>query len=117
MKAGRGVGPQELLTDVRELILAARQTVARGVNAALVVLYWQIGQRIRREILKEKRAEYGEEIVATLSRQLTAEFGRGFAEKNLSRMMRFAEVFPDRANCCDTVASNWAGRISWSCCR
>jgi DUF1016 N-terminal domain len=68
-------GAKGLLADVRELILEARQTVARGVNAALVVLYWNIGQRIRRDILKEKRAEYGEEIVAALGRQLEREFG------------------------------------------
>ncbi len=49
-----------LLTEVRELILSARQTVARGVNAALVMLYWKIGERIRRDILQEKRASYGE---------------------------------------------------------
>jgi hypothetical protein len=65
-----GENPAALLTDVRELILSARQTVARRVNAALVMLHWQIGHRVRRDILKEKRAEYGEEIVATLSRQL-----------------------------------------------
>ncbi len=78
-----------LLTDVRDLILGVRQTVARGVNAALVVLYWKVGERIRKDILNEDRAEYGEEIVATLSRQLSAEFGRGFAEKNLRRMIQF----------------------------
>lgn len=40
-------GASVLLTDVRELILTTRQTVAQGVNSALVLLYWQIGQRIR----------------------------------------------------------------------
>jgi len=59
-----------LLPEVRELILGARQTVAYGVNAALVRLYWQIGRRIRQDILREKRAEYGEEIFSTLSREL-----------------------------------------------
>jgi predicted nuclease of restriction endonuclease-like (RecB) superfamily len=77
------------------MILATRQTVARGVNAALVVLYWNIGQRIRKDILKEKRAEYGEQIVAALGRQLEREFGRGYGEKNLHRMVQFAAVFPD----------------------
>ena len=76
--------PTGLLTDVRELILSARQTVARGVNAALVALYWKVGQRIRTEILNEKRAEYGQEIVVTMSQQLTTEFGNGFSRFNLS---------------------------------
>jgi hypothetical protein len=57
--------------------------VARQVNSALVMLYWRVGRRIRKDILKEKRAEYGEEIVPTLSAQLSEEFGIGFAEKNL----------------------------------
>jgi predicted nuclease of restriction endonuclease-like (RecB) superfamily len=88
-------GPVALLSEVRELILRTRQTVAQGVNSALVLLYWQIGQRIRTDILKEKRAEYGEQIVSALSAQLTAEFGRGFGKRSLFRMVRFAEVFPD----------------------
>ena len=84
-----------LLSDLRQLIAEARQNVARQVNSALVLLYWRVGQRIRRDVLKEKRAEYGEEIVATLSQQLVTEFGQGFSEKNLRRMVQFAEVFPD----------------------
>src|SRR2546430_627533 len=60
-----------------------------------LLLYWQIGQRIRTGILEEKRAEYGEQIVSALSSQLTAEFGTGFTKRNLFNMVRFAEVFPD----------------------
>jgi predicted nuclease of restriction endonuclease-like (RecB) superfamily len=87
--------PNTLLADVREMILATREQVAQVVNAGLTTLYWQIGRRIRQEILKEKRAEYGEKILPTLSRELEAEFGRGFSERNLGYMVRFAEVFPD----------------------
>ena len=94
-KAIRAPAAKPLLIDVRTLILEARQRVAQTVNAGLTLLYWQIGYRIRQDILKEKRAEYGAEIVQSLTGQLTAEFGRGFAEKNLRRMMQFAEVFPD----------------------
>jgi len=65
------------------------------VDAGLTTLYWHVGQRIRQDILKEKRAEYGEQIVSALSAQLEQEFGRGFGRRNLSRMVRFAEVFPD----------------------
>ncbi len=71
--------PVALLSDLRALILTTRQTVAQGVNSALVLLYWQMGQRIRLDILKEKRASYCEEIFHALSGKLTAEFGRGFA--------------------------------------
>jgi predicted nuclease of restriction endonuclease-like (RecB) superfamily len=86
---------KSLLSDVRGLIIAARTQTAQAVNASLTLLYWQIGRRIHTDILKEKRAEYGREIVHALSGQLTAEFGEGFGRTNLFNMIRFAEVFPD----------------------
>ena len=85
-----------LLTEVRDLILSARQSVAQTVNSTLTVLYWEIGRRIREDVLKTKRAGYGEQIVAALARQLEQDFGRGFNEKNLWRTIQFADVFPDR---------------------
>src|SRR5438046_10761399 len=87
--------PKMLLTDVRSLIEKARTATAQAVNAALVMLNWQIGHRIRTEILKEKRAAYGEEILPTLSAKLVKEYGDGYSERNLARMIRFAEVFPE----------------------
>lgn len=90
-----GASARPLLADVRGLILAARERVARTVNAGLVLLYWEIGRRIRQDILREKRAEYGQQIVYALSRQLTGEFGRGFGHRNLFNMIRFVEVWPD----------------------
>lgn len=101
VKAGRGQPSQlasasrPLLADVRELIVQAREGVARAVDSGLTALYWHVGRRIRQDILKEKRAEYGEKIVHALSAQLVAEFGRGFTVRNLFNMIRFAEVFPD----------------------
>ena len=92
--AGPAVTGSGLLPELRELILTTRQTVARGVNAALTMLYWQVGDRTRGDIQQEARAGYGDEIVSTLSRQLTPEFGRGFSEKALRHRMRFAEAFP-----------------------
>ncbi len=99
-KAGRPLAkvarPKVLLVEVRTLILEARQQADRMVNASLTLLHRQLGDRIRRDVLAEKRAEYGEQLVSTLGKQLESEFGRGFAEKNLRRMVQFAEVFPDR---------------------
>lgn len=99
----------QLLSDLRTLIADARQDVARRVNSALVMLYWKVGQRIRKDILKEKRAEYGQEILATLSRQLVQEFGSGFGRANLFNMIRFAEVFPD-----DKIVYALSGQLSWT---
>ena len=72
-----------LVTDLRQIILSAREQVARAIDSGLVLLYWSIGHRIRKDILKDKRAEYGEKIFYALSRKLTAEFGNGFSQTNL----------------------------------
>jgi hypothetical protein len=62
--------PGALAADIRNMIEGARRQVAQAVNAGLTTLYWQIGARIRQDILRNKRAEYGAEIVAALLRQL-----------------------------------------------
>ena len=61
---------KELLTEVRQFILKARQAVARAVDSGLIALYWTIGSRIKKEILQEKRAEYGKKIISALGREL-----------------------------------------------
>lgn len=87
-------GNQSLLKDIRQLIEETRSAVAATVNAGLTMLYWQIGKRINDEILNGKRAGYGEEIVSTLSRQLTLEYGSGFLQRNLNSMVQITEGFP-----------------------
>jgi predicted nuclease of restriction endonuclease-like (RecB) superfamily len=101
--------PVNLLKDVCSLIDQARDATARAVNSALVVLYWSIGTRIRRDILQEQRAEYGEQIVQTLSAQLTAEYGRGYGRRNLFNMIRFAETYPQ----CEIVQT-LSAQLGWS---
>ena len=101
--------PDQLLTDLRALILTTRQNVAQVVNSGLVLLYWQIGQRIRLDILKEKRASYGDEIFHALSGKLTVEFGRGFTKSNLFNMVRCAEVFPEAK-----VLHALSTKLSWT---
>jgi len=99
----------DLIGDIRRLIETARHNVAVTVNAGSTLLYWQIGDRIHQDILKEKRAEYGEEIISTLSIQLVKEFGNGFSRPNLFRMVRFAEVFPDKE-----IVVTLSRQLSWS---
>lgn len=99
----------KLLHDLRGLIEETRSKVATTVNAALTMLYWQVGKRINEEILKGNRAGYGEQIVSTLSRQLVAEYGNGFNTKNLHRMIQFAEVFHD-----EQIVVTLLRQLSWS---
>jgi hypothetical protein len=74
----------QLLDDIHTLIDGARQQVAVTVNAELTALYWQMGRRIRKDLmLEEARVAYGEEIVATLSRQLTQSYGKGYTKSAL----------------------------------
>lgn len=113
-KPGMSVTPRPtqantLLLELRGLIDAARQQVAQTANAALTLLYWHVGQRIQREVLKNERAEYGSQILSTLSTQLVTEYGQAFGERSLRRMVQFAEVFPDE----DMVAT-LAHQLSWS---
>ena len=79
IKANKAVALSgRLLSEIRGLIIETRAGVARQVNSALGALYWHIGRRIHQDILKEKRAEYGAEILQALSAKLIAEFGQGF---------------------------------------
>lgn len=103
------ISDDRLLGDIRLLIEAAREQTARAVNSALVGLYWHIGKRIREDVLKEQRAGYGEQIVQTLSTQLTAEYGRGFDRRNLFHMIRFAELFPD-----EQIVNALRTQLSWT---
>ena len=101
--------PKDLLGDIRRLIEETRSAVARTVSTGLTMLYWRIGKRINEELLKGKRAEYGEEIVFTLSRQLTRDYGRGFNYSSLTCMVRFAQAFPDRP-----IVATLSQQSSWS---
>jgi len=103
------LGTVQLLTDLSQLIDSTKHRVARAVNAELVLLYWKIGARIRQDILGQERAAYGEQIVSTLSRQLSIGYGPGFSRQNLFHMIRFVEAWPD-----ETQAAELAQHMAWS---
>ena len=101
---------KSLVEDLRQIIEQARGRVASTVNSELTMMYWHIGERINREVLGNQRAEYGKQIVATVSRQLQAEYGsKGFEEKNIRRMMQFAQLFPDVQ-----IVAPLVRQLSWS---
>ncbi len=100
---------QTLFCDIRGLIEETRSSVATIVNAGMTMLYWKIGNRIGTEVLREERADYGKEILVTLSKQLIHDYGRGFSVKNIRHMVKFASVFPDAR-----IVSTLSRQLSWS---
>jgi predicted nuclease of restriction endonuclease-like (RecB) superfamily len=99
----------EVYQEIAGLIRTARQNVQFTVNYELSMLYWAIGRLIKREILRDQRAEYGGRVVDLLGHQLTMEYGKGFSRANLFRMVRFYEVFPD-----EQIVSSLMRQLTWT---
>ncbi len=100
---------QALLTELPQLIEQSQQQVVSQANSTLTMLFWHIGNRINKEILQNKRADYGKRIVPTVSAQLEARFGKNFTEKNVRRMLQFAEQFQDFE-----IVVTLSRQLSWS---
>jgi hypothetical protein len=99
-----------LFANIKQLIEDSKQQVAVAVNATMSMLYWRIGTAINKELKQyDKQQNYGKQIVATLWRQLQSEYGTSFSEKNLRRMMQFAEVFPD-----EKIVVSVIRQLSWT---
>lgn len=104
------IGNTNLFTEIKALINSAKQKVAVEVNSTMSALYWEIGNKINQDLLKDQRAEYGKQVVANLSKQLREEYGTSsFSEKNLRRMMQFSSIFPDRK-----IVATLLRQFSWS---
>ena len=101
---------QNLMNDLRQIIDQARGHVAITANYAMTMMYWHIGERINREVLGNQRAEYGKQIVSTVSTQLQSYYGtKGFEKSSITRMMKFAKLFPDKQ-----IVAPLAQQLSWS---
>ena len=84
-----------LFTDLASLIEQGRKAAVRYVNIALVATYWLMGRRIVEYEQKGKeRAEYGEELLERISKDLSSRFGKGFSLRNLRNMRSFYLLFP-----------------------
>lgn len=81
--------------DISNLIAEAKYRISREYNVTQVRLYWLIGRRINEEILKLRRAHYGEQIIDNIADFLTQRYGRGYSRPNLFRMLRFSKLFDD----------------------
>jgi len=100
---------ESLFKELSQLIEQSQQQLVLQANSTLTMLFWNIGKRINESILNNKRADYGKQIVVTLSRQLADRYGRNFEEKNLRRMLQFAQQFPD-----NEIVVTLSRQLSWS---
>lgn len=102
-------GNTDLISEISLLIEQSQRHIATQANSAITQLFWQIGKRINDEILLNKRADYGKQIVVTLSEKLMTRYGRSFEEKNLRRMLQFSEQFQDFL-----IVVTLSRQLSWS---
>lgn len=98
-----------LFKDLAQIIEQGKQKAVTQVNSLLTLTYWHVGKKINDHILNNERAEYGKQIVFDIAQQLELRFGKQFTEKNLRRMMRFAEVFSEF-----TIVAPLVRQLSWS---
>lgn len=100
---------EPLFAQVSQLIDSTRGYVNKTINKGMVMLYWNIGKNIQEEVIKNQRAEYGKQIVTTLSSLLVAEYGRGYGERNIWRMIDFYKCFP-----VFEIGATLSHQLSWS---
>ena len=98
-----------LYQNISILIEQSKKHVALTVNREITLLYWRIGNTIKSSLLKNKRGEYGEAIISTLSQQLTASFGKGWGIRHLWHCVRAADIFPE-----DQIVNALSTQLSWT---
>ncbi len=97
-----------ILKGVQSIIENAQKKVAVFLNAETTLLYWQIGNYINQQLITESRADYGAKIIATLSQQLTTQYGKGYTYTALTRMCKISKVFNS-----ENIAT-LSQQLSWS---
>ncbi len=98
-----------LFINICRIIDEAKQSVAVSANSALTMMYWHIGKTIDSYVLNGHRAEYGKQIVSTVSTQLTDIYGKDFTTRNLHRMVQFSQCFPE-----PEIVSALSTKLPWS---
>ena len=109
VKAPATVNASSLLADLRGLIESARKRIATVSYSTQTLLCWHLGRRLLIENLQGSRAAYGKQILVTVSRELTAEYGRGFGHTEITRMIKFAQLFPE-----EPIVVTLSQQLSWS---
>lgn len=98
------------IQDIKQILSQARQKAYIAINSAMVEAYWQIGKRIVSEEQNGKeRADYGKEIIKTISEEMTKEFGKGFSKRTVWEIRQFYFTFPEFS-----IVRTLSAQLSWS---
>ena len=103
------INEASLLKHISKIIESRKNKAGTYANREVTLMYWEIGRYIGSVLLGGERAEYGKQILATLSQELIKKYGNSFELRNLRRMIQFAEVFPDIK-----IVSPLATQLSWT---
>ena len=98
-----------LYNNIKTIIDTSKQQILYEVNKTMTISYWEIGERLKTEILKDKRASYGQEVVKKISEKLTLEYGRGYSKASLLRMIQVYSYFSDKQ-----IVVTLSRQLSWS---
>ena len=109
MKSNELLARTVLFKQVKTLIEQSRRRVAVSVNAELTLLYWHVGKAISQDVLANKRAEYGRQVVSGLAADLTTAFGKGWGERHLRTCVQMTDTFPDVS-----IVHTLCAELSWS---
>ena len=103
------VDPNKIFTSISNMITKTKEKIHYNLNSEMVILYWNIGKKIKEEVLENNRAEYGKEIIEDLSKKLKYEYGKGFSRRNLFNMIKFYDVFSN-----EEIVQTLSAQLSWS---
>jgi predicted nuclease of restriction endonuclease-like (RecB) superfamily len=98
------------IQEIKQILAQARQKTYQAINSAMVEAYWKIGEKIVLEEQNGKnRADYGKEVIKTISKELTQEYGKGFSERNIRKYRQFYITFPDKK-----IWPTLSAKLNWS---
>lgn len=101
---------QSILSDLKQIVISGRNMAYQATNNAMVMTYWNMGKRIvEDEQNGANRAKYGQKVLKLLSKELTAEFGKGFSQRNLADFRKFYQLFPD-----EQILQTRLQNLTWS---
>lgn len=100
---------KNIFVDISRLIEATKRNLVDSANTEINLLYWQIGKRIKEEILLNEKPEYGKKIVESLSKSLADKYGRGYSKTNLFNWIKMYEVYQSK-----NIFHAVCGKLAWS---